>query len=199
MDVIFGRHWIYVGVEPDVPEPGDCHDGRYRPRPRSSSSATTTWGCAPSTTSAAIAARASSTTKRRRSATSSAAITTGPTAWTARCCPRRAHGRRISIRSCHGLKPVHRAHRSQGLIFICLAEEPPADFDEMAARMEPYIAPHDVAQHQGRPPDRPHRGRQLEAHDGEQSRMLPLLGQPSRTDGPAVRLRLRLPAGGDGR
>ena len=23
MDLIFGRHWIYVGVEPDVPEPGD--------------------------------------------------------------------------------------------------------------------------------------------------------------------------------
>ena len=23
MDVIFGRHWIYVGVEPDVPEAGD--------------------------------------------------------------------------------------------------------------------------------------------------------------------------------
>src|SRR3712207_953841 len=24
LDIIFGRHWIYVGVEPDVPEPGDC-------------------------------------------------------------------------------------------------------------------------------------------------------------------------------
>ena len=24
MDVIFGHHWIYVGVEPDVPEPGDA-------------------------------------------------------------------------------------------------------------------------------------------------------------------------------
>ncbi len=24
MEAIFGRHWIYVGVEPDVPEPGDC-------------------------------------------------------------------------------------------------------------------------------------------------------------------------------
>ena len=23
MDAIFSRHWIYVGVEPDVPEPGD--------------------------------------------------------------------------------------------------------------------------------------------------------------------------------
>ncbi|HLM41498.1 MAG TPA: aromatic ring-hydroxylating dioxygenase subunit alpha, partial [Microvirga sp.] len=24
MEIIFGRHWIYVGVEPDVPEPGDA-------------------------------------------------------------------------------------------------------------------------------------------------------------------------------
>src|SRR5271154_6006661 len=24
LDIIFGRHWIYVGVEPDVAEPGDC-------------------------------------------------------------------------------------------------------------------------------------------------------------------------------
>ena len=24
LDIIFRRHWIYVGVEPDVPEPGDC-------------------------------------------------------------------------------------------------------------------------------------------------------------------------------
>ena len=24
MAIIFGRHWIYVGVEPDIAEPGDC-------------------------------------------------------------------------------------------------------------------------------------------------------------------------------
>ena len=32
MELIFGRHWIYVGVEPDVPEPGDAMTvdiGRY--------------------------------------------------------------------------------------------------------------------------------------------------------------------------
>ncbi len=29
-------------------------------------------------------------------------------------------------------------------MFICLADEPPADFDEMAARLGPYIAPHNV-------------------------------------------------------
>ena len=23
IDLIFGRHWIYIGVEPEIPEPGD--------------------------------------------------------------------------------------------------------------------------------------------------------------------------------
>lgn len=32
----------------------------------------------------------------------------------------------------------------EGLLFICLAEEAPSDFDEMAARLGPYIAPHNV-------------------------------------------------------
>jgi Rieske 2Fe-2S family protein len=44
-----------------------------------------------------------------------------------------------------GLKPVHLKNLA-GLIFICLADEPPADFDEMAATLEPYIAPHQLAQ-----------------------------------------------------
>jgi Rieske 2Fe-2S family protein len=32
-----------------------------------------------------------------------------------------------------------------GLIFVCLADEPPDDFDDMVQRMEPYLAPHGVA------------------------------------------------------
>lgn len=44
----------------------------------------------------------------------------------------------------HGLKPVH-VRSLAGLIFICLAEEPPADFDDMAREMTPYLAPHQLA------------------------------------------------------
>lgn len=44
----------------------------------------------------------------------------------------------------HNLKSVHVGNVA-GLIFICLADEPPADFEEMRAAMEPYIAPHRVA------------------------------------------------------
>lgn len=45
--------------------------------------------------------------------------------------------------SCFGLKTVH-LRTVAGLVFISLAAEPPADFDEVAARVEPYIAPHNL-------------------------------------------------------
>ena len=44
-------------------------------------------------------------------------------------------------RSCLGLKSVH-VRSVAGLIHICLAAEPPADFDDVAARLEPYLLPH---------------------------------------------------------
>ena len=46
-------------------------------------------------------------------------------------------------RSCLGLKPVH-VRSVAGLIHICLAAEPPADFDGVAARLEPYLLPHQL-------------------------------------------------------
>jgi len=48
-------------------------------------------------------------------------------------------------RSQHGLKPVH-VRSLAGLIFICLADEPPADFDDMARAMTPYLAPHQLTE-----------------------------------------------------
>ncbi|PRI10654.1 aromatic ring-hydroxylating oxygenase subunit alpha [Leucobacter massiliensis] len=33
-----------------------------------------------------------------------------------------------------------------GLVFTCLAEEPPEDFDEVIPLIEPYLAPHDISQ-----------------------------------------------------
>jgi Rieske 2Fe-2S family protein len=44
----------------------------------------------------------------------------------------------------HSLKAVH-VENLAGLIFICLAEQPPADFAVMRAAMEPYLQPHDLA------------------------------------------------------
>ena len=46
-------------------------------------------------------------------------------------------------RSRFGLKPVH-VRNVGGFVFICLADEPPADFDDVAARIEPYLAPYEL-------------------------------------------------------
>lgn len=45
--------------------------------------------------------------------------------------------------NCFGLKRIH-ARSVAGLIFICLAEEPPADFDDLADQVTPYLAPHQL-------------------------------------------------------
>lgn len=44
-------------------------------------------------------------------------------------------------RGCFGLKAVH-VRSVGGLVFVCLAEEPPADFADVAERVEPYLLPH---------------------------------------------------------
>jgi hypothetical protein len=64
MEYIFRRHWIFVGVSPQVAEPGD-------------------YFCVPSTTSAATADRACARSTRAASATSSAPTTSGRTTSTA--------------------------------------------------------------------------------------------------------------------
>lgn len=46
-------------------------------------------------------------------------------------------------KSCFGLKPVH-VRVLAGLVFVCLADEPPADFDEVVATVSPYLLPHQL-------------------------------------------------------
>jgi Rieske 2Fe-2S family protein len=46
-------------------------------------------------------------------------------------------------KGCFGLKPVH-LRSVAGLIYLCLADEPPADFDGIVARIEPYLEPHQL-------------------------------------------------------
>ena len=42
-----------------------------------------------------------------------------------------------------GLKPVN-VRTVAGLVFVCLSEETPEDFDEVAGIIEPYLAPYDL-------------------------------------------------------
>ncbi|MFP5346361.1 MAG: aromatic ring-hydroxylating oxygenase subunit alpha [Actinomycetes bacterium] len=46
-------------------------------------------------------------------------------------------------KSCFGLKPVH-VRVAAGLVFISLADEPPADFDEVVSQITPYLIPHQL-------------------------------------------------------
>jgi Rieske 2Fe-2S family protein len=141
LDVIFGRHWIYVGVEPDVPEPGDCL-----------------------TVDVAAASvvilrdddmglRAFHNVCRHRGArlVHEEKATVGNIVcryhqWTYGLDGRLLFAEHMGGEfdtSCHGLKPVH-LRSVAGLLFICLAADPPADIDAMAEAIVPYIAPHDI-------------------------------------------------------
>jgi glycine betaine catabolism A len=142
LDVIFRRHWIFVGVEPDVPEPGDC---MVVDIDRSSIIIARDDD---------MGLRAFHNVCRHRGArlvhdekTTVGNIVCRYHQWT--------YGLDGSLlfaehmgpgfdTGCHGLKKVH-VRSVAGLIFICLAEEPPADIDDMARALEPYIAPHDIA------------------------------------------------------
>lgn len=44
-------------------------------------------------------------------------------------------------RASYGLKQVH-VRTLAGLIFVCLSDSPPVDFDEVARIVEPYLAPY---------------------------------------------------------
>jgi Rieske 2Fe-2S family protein len=141
LDLIFGRHWIFVAGEPDVPEPGDVfafsigrakllilrdNDGEVR---------------------------AFHNVCRHRGAQ---LVPDGNSQVGNLVCRYHtwtygldgsllfAHhmGEGFDL-SCRGLRPV--ALRSlAGLLFVCLADDPPDDFDAMAASMEPYLAPHRI-------------------------------------------------------
>lgn len=141
MELIFGRHWIYVGVEPDVPEPGDVvvvDIGKW---------------------SVIIVRdddmqiRAFHNVCRHRGAR----LVTTPKAVVGNLvCRYHAwtynlegdlifadHMGEAFDKSCKGLKPIH-LRSVAGLLFICLADDPPADIEQMAAAMTPYLTPHDL-------------------------------------------------------
>jgi Rieske 2Fe-2S family protein len=46
-------------------------------------------------------------------------------------------------KSCLGLRAVH-VRVVAGLVFVCLADQPPADFDEVVATVSPYLLPHQL-------------------------------------------------------
>ncbi len=141
LELIFGRHWIYVGVEPDVPEPGDVMTIEI------------------GSTSVLIArdddmaVRAFHNVCRHRGSrlvdedkASVGNLVCRYHAWTYALDGRLIFANHMGEdfdASCRGLKPVH-LRSIAGLLFVCLADDPPTDIDAMAQAMTPYLAPHDV-------------------------------------------------------
>jgi Rieske 2Fe-2S family protein len=139
LSLIFGKHWIFVGQEPDVREPGDVLALRIGDVPilvlRDNDGTV----------------RAFHNVCRHRGAQ---LVPDGRSQVGNLIC--RYHSWTYGLDgalifadhmgadfdlSCRGLKPV--ALRSVGgLLFVCLAADPPSDIDEMTASMEPYLAPH---------------------------------------------------------
>jgi Rieske 2Fe-2S family protein len=139
---IFSRYWIYVGVESEIAEPGDFF--------------TVEIGKA-----SVIIVRdddmdihAFHNVCRHRGARLRDAgrgivgnLVCPYHSWTYNLCGELIHNEHMGEsfdRSRFSLRPVHLQNLA-GLLFICLAEQPPADFEAMRTALEPYIAPHDIA------------------------------------------------------
>ena len=142
MKAIFGRHWIHVGVEPDIAEPGD-----YFTVPVGRTSVVVV-------RDDDMSIRAFHNVCRHRGARlcdghkgSVGNIVCPYHQWTYDLSGKLIHNEHMGEefdRSQFSLNKVH-VGSVGGLIFICLSENPPTDFEDMKRDMEPYILPHRIA------------------------------------------------------
>ena len=142
MAAIFGQHWIYVAIEPDVPEAGDYitvqigHDSIIIVRDDD------------------MQVKAFHNVCRHRGARicndekgSLGNIVCPYHQWTYDLTGKLIFTEHMGEEfdpNNHSLSPVHVGNIA-GLIFICLADKPPEDFAQLKATMTPYIAPHKIA------------------------------------------------------
>jgi glycine betaine catabolism A len=139
MEYLFGRHWLFVASSPEIPEGGDYRTLQIGPWPifivrRDDGS---------------IAAFHNTCRHRGSRILQQDSGIVGATLmcpyhrWTydleGRVIGCGATGEAAAAQ--RALKRVH-VKTVAGLIFVCLADEPPDDFDDMAQRMTPYLAPH---------------------------------------------------------
>lgn len=142
LEVIFGRHWIFVGVEPDVPEPGDVMTVSFPPHDvlvvRDDEGGVRAFHNVCRHRGARIVQQAKGSVGN---------IVCRYHSWAyaldgaLRHAPNMGEG---FDAACLGLKPVH-VRSVAGLLFVCLAEEPPPDIEDFERRVTPYLAPHDLA------------------------------------------------------
>lgn len=143
MEHIFGKHWLFVAVEPQIPEPGDYVAIEFGSKSilivRDDD----------------MGVRAFHNVCRHRGSRLCEShqgqlgnIVCPYHQWTYDLTGKLIHAKHMGADfdpSEMGLKTVH-VRTLSGLIFICLADEPPEDFEQMAAEMTPYLAPHRLDQ-----------------------------------------------------
>jgi Rieske 2Fe-2S family protein len=141
LEAIFAKHWIFVGAEPEVPEPGD-----FISRDIGRDSIIIVRG-----DDGAVHAHFNVCRHRGARLLTSDRGTVGKLVcpyhqWTYELSGDLIHAPQMGDhfdRSCHGLNRVH-LRSTEGLLFVCLADVPPADIDEMACVMAPRLAPHEL-------------------------------------------------------
>jgi glycine betaine catabolism A len=140
MDAIFANHWLFVASEPEIPQAGDyvtVNIGRHSVIVLRDDDEQV---------------RAFHNVCRHRGSRllndesgSVGNIVCGYHKWTYGTDGRLLHAESQPSafeKDCFGLKHVP-VRNVEGLIFICLADEPPADFAEVAAAIGPYLRVHD--------------------------------------------------------
>jgi Rieske 2Fe-2S family protein len=139
MQYLFGRHWLFVASEPEIPEAGDYRTLQIGPWPvfilrRDDGSVTAFHN---------TCRHRGSRILQQDAGVVGATLMCPYHRWTYDM-----HGRVLGCGETgeapagqRGLNAVH-VKQLAGLIFICLADDPPPDFDAMAASMQPYLEPH---------------------------------------------------------
>jgi glycine betaine catabolism A len=141
LELIFGRHWIFVGTEPEIPEPGDFFTVEL-----GSNSVIIV-------RDDDLSVRAFHNVCRHRGARLRPAgsgivgnLVCPYHQWTYNLRGELIHSPHMGERfeRCrHALKSVH-LESVAGLLFICLSAERAPGLEQMRAALAPYIAPHDI-------------------------------------------------------
>jgi glycine betaine monooxygenase A len=140
MEHIFGRHWLFVASEPEIPEAGDYRTYQIGPHPifilrRDDGSIAAFHNTCRHRGSrvlqqavGVVGSKIVCPYHRWRYDTDGKVIDCGPAGDA-------ALGKGLY------LKPVPLRNLA-GLLFVCLAEDPPEDFVDLAEQMTPYLTPH---------------------------------------------------------
>lgn len=143
MEGIFGKYWVFAASIAEIPEPGDYVTIDFGPYAlivlRTDDGGVNALHNICRHRGARVLTAASGTTGN---------MVCGYHSWTYAADGSLIHastapGEKLD-KDCFGLKRAH-VRVVAGLVFVSLAEEPPADFDDVIPVIEPYLAPHDLS------------------------------------------------------